>query len=163
MTRSTLRHVTYMPCGIHDLQHMWCSVLQCVAVWHHPHCVIVYVRHFTHFRTIYIHTITRTHTRRLQPGASHYACCRFLWVLFCVEYVCLWKVCVYAIRVSLCVFRMECVCVVCSCARIKACIWIYTSWTMRWLRLVGSIKLQVSFAEYSLFCRALLQKRTIII
>jgi len=30
---------------------------------------------------------------------------------------------------------------------------------MGWLRLVGSIKLQVSFAEYSFFYRALLQKR----
>ena len=28
-----------------------------------------------------------------------------------------------------------------------------------WLRLVGSLKLQVSFAEYSLFYGALLQKR----
>jgi len=34
---------------------------------------------------------------------------------------------------------------------------------MRWLRSVGSIKLQVSFAEYRLFYRALLQKRTIIL
>jgi len=34
---------------------------------------------------------------------------------------------------------------------------------MRWLRLVGSLKLQVSFAEYSLFYRALLQKRPIIL
>jgi len=33
---------------------------------------------------------------------------------------------------------------------------------MEWLRLVGSIKLQVSFAEYRLFHRALLQKRPII-
>jgi len=32
-----------------------------------------------------------------------------------------------------------------------------------WLRLVGSIKLQVSFAEYSLFSWALLQKRPIIL
>jgi len=32
-----------------------------------------------------------------------------------------------------------------------------------WLRLVGSLKLQVSFAEYRLFCRALLQKRPIIL
>jgi len=31
-----------------------------------------------------------------------------------------------------------------------------------WLRLVGSLKLSVSFAEYRLFCRALLQKRPII-
>jgi len=34
---------------------------------------------------------------------------------------------------------------------------------MRWLRFVGSLKLHVSFAEYSLFCRALLQKRPIIL
>jgi len=34
---------------------------------------------------------------------------------------------------------------------------------MRWLRLVGSFKLWVSFAEYSLFHRALLQKRPIIL
>jgi len=30
---------------------------------------------------------------------------------------------------------------------------------MGWLRLVGSLKLQVSFAEYRLFYRSLLQKR----
>ena len=34
---------------------------------------------------------------------------------------------------------------------------------MGWLRLVGSLKLQVSFAEYCLFYRALLQKRPIIL
>ena len=34
---------------------------------------------------------------------------------------------------------------------------------MRWLRLVGSSKLWVSFAEYSLFGRAFLQKRLIIL
>jgi len=34
---------------------------------------------------------------------------------------------------------------------------------MGWLRLVGSIKLYVSFAEYCLFYRALLQKRPIIV
>jgi len=33
---------------------------------------------------------------------------------------------------------------------------------MGWLRSVASIKLQVSFAEYSLFSRALLQKRPMI-
>ena len=36
-------------------------------------------------------------------------------------------------------------------------------WTMEWLRLVGSLKLQVSFAEYRLFYSALLQKRPIIL
>jgi len=34
---------------------------------------------------------------------------------------------------------------------------------MGWLRLVGSIKFQVSFAEYHLFDRALLQKRPVIL
>jgi len=34
---------------------------------------------------------------------------------------------------------------------------------MGWLRLVGSLKLQVSFAEHRLFYRALLQKRPIIL
>ena len=34
---------------------------------------------------------------------------------------------------------------------------------MGWLRLVGSLKLQVSFAEYSLFSRALFQMRPIIL
>ena len=34
---------------------------------------------------------------------------------------------------------------------------------MGWLRLVGSLKLQVSFAEYRLFYRALLPKRPTIL
>ena len=34
---------------------------------------------------------------------------------------------------------------------------------MGWLRLVGSLKLQVSFAEYNLFHMALLQKRPMIL
>jgi len=40
---------------------------------------------------------------------------------------------------------------------------IYIHYSMGWLRWVGSLKLQVSFAEYSLFYRALLQKRPIIL
>jgi len=35
--------------------------------------------------------------------------------------------------------------------------------TVRWLRLVGSLKLYFSFAKYSLFYRALLQKRPMIL
>jgi len=34
---------------------------------------------------------------------------------------------------------------------------------MRWLQLVGSLKLSVSFAQYRLFYRALLQKRPVIL
>jgi len=40
---------------------------------------------------------------------------------------------------------------------------IWRSHVMGWLRWVGSIKLQVSFAEYHLFYRALLQKRPIVL
>ena len=36
-------------------------------------------------------------------------------------------------------------------------------WCKGWLRLVGSLQLWVSFAEYRLYCRALLQKRPIIL
>ena len=38
-----------------------------------------------------------------------------------------------------------------------------SEWHMGWLRLVGSLKLQVSFSEYRLFYRALLQKRRVIL
>ena len=39
----------------------------------------------------------------------------------------------------------------------------FSNCSMRWLPLVGSFKLQVSFAEYRLFYRALLQKRPILL
>ena len=39
----------------------------------------------------------------------------------------------------------------------------HTTYMGGWLRLVGSIKLHISFAEYRLFYRALLQKRPIIL
>ena len=51
--------------------------------------------------------------------------------------------------------------------KIAQCVMIRAHWAvfpyghMGWLRLVGSLKLQVSFAEYRLFYRALLQKRPI--
>ena len=58
---------------------------------------------------------------------------------------------------------------VCVRVRVRACVracvhvhmYAYVMWyvNMGWLRLVGSLKLWVSFAEYSLFYRALLQKR----
>ena len=48
----------------------------------------------------------------------------------------------------------------------KVCVWhSFTEhqYTIGWLRLVGSLKLQVSFADYRLFYRAPLQKRPIIL
>ena len=57
---------------------------------------------------------------------------------------------------------------VCIYIFIHLCIHSYThksdsAIAMEWLRLVSSFKLQVSFAEYSLFHRALVQKRPIIL
>ena len=66
---------------------------------------------------------------------------------------------------------------VCTCTRVYVCVCMFvlvvsicipvTSETktahMGWLRSVGSLKLKVSFAEYSLFYRALLEKRPIIL
>jgi len=45
------------------------------------------------------------------------------------------------------------------CVRVCVCI-VSGFLCMGWLRLVGSLKLYVSFSEYSLFYRALLQKET---
>ena len=41
--------------------------------------------------------------------------------------------------------------------------YIHRNRPMGWLQSVGLIKSQVSFAEYCLFCRALLQERPIIL
>jgi len=60
--------------------------------------------------------------------------------------------------VVLCCSELQCVAVCCSVLRSSVC----RLFTTGWLRLVGSLKLWVSFAEYSLFYRALLQKRPII-
>jgi len=40
-------------------------------------------------------------------------------------------------------------------------VWLIHMWSMGWRQLVGSIKLQVSFVEYRLFHRVLLQQRPI--
>ena len=54
-----------------------------------------------------------------------------------------------------------------TCTSICICILIYMYMPvysyMEWLRLVGSLKLSVSFAEHSLFYRALLHKKPIIL
>ena len=80
---------------------------------------------------------------------------------------------------SLLCLRQVCeyVCV-CTCERVSLslclsvslslslCVWVsnlFSFYAMGWLRLVGSLKLYVSFAEYRLFYRAPLQKRPIIL
>ena len=57
-----------------------------------------------------------------------------------------------------------CVCICVPSKMTSLCMYTYRHvYDMGWLRSVGSIKLQVSFAEYSLFHRALLQKRPMIL
>jgi len=46
---------------------------------------------------------------------------------------------------------------------VSVCEYVCFSVCMGWLRIVGSLKLQVSIGEYSLFYRALLQKRPVIL
>jgi len=66
--------------------------------------------------------------------------------------------------VCVCVCACACVCVRESIYQSAALIDLLSDGAaMGWLRLVGSLKLQVSFAEYSLFYRALLQKRPVIL
>jgi len=78
------------------------------------------------------------------------------------------------------IYTNKCMCVA-MCARVLVYLWIFvTVWWrseltanidwdvaavcgMGWLRLVGSSKLYVSFAEYSLFYRTLLQKRPMLL
>jgi len=68
----------------------------------------------------------------------------------------------------LCYWQCECVCVLSVisvaqrsvCCSVRACVYCLF---MGWLRLVGSLKSYVSFAEYRLFYRALLQKRPMIL
>jgi len=49
-----------------------------------------------------------------------------------------------------------------TCEWVMSQIWMSHVIDMGWLRLLGSIKLQVSFAEYCLFFRALLQMKPIV-
>jgi len=80
--------------------------------------------------------------------------CACVCVCMCVPLV--WEVSM--LRIAPCVCVCACVCV--------SLVWevstLQIAPTMGWLPSVGSIKLQVSFAEYRLFYRALLQKRPII-
>ena len=99
-------------------------------------------------------------------------CCSWaLWLCICVDGC----VCVYDrtnvrnFSLCMCVTDEECQSVVhgrCACVSGLIGVRAYDRMNVRnfslcmgWLRLVGSFKLQVSFAEYCLFHRALLQKR----
>jgi len=98
----------------------------------------------------------------------------------CVVCVCMCVLCVYVcVRACICVLVIWCgmcvwMCVLSVCVSTSAlCVYVcmhmplhtteslilHLMHYMGWLRLGGSLKLLVSFTEYSLFYRALLQKR----
>jgi len=100
----------------------------------------------------------------------------YLWTC---DHTCIWTlrlyghVCIYLdgndrpqileiIYMYKCLYVCACVCAwhtICMCV----CVCLYDIPHMEWLQVVGSLKLHVSFAEYNLFCRALLQKRPFIL
>jgi len=59
--------------------------------------------------------------------------------------------------------ELQSVCSVAVCCSVLKCVVVCQHFGMGWLRSLGSIKVQVSFVEYSLFYRALLQKRPVIL
>jgi len=107
--------------------------------------------------------------------------CMYVWV--CIMYVCEdYHVRVQrssCIHVRVCISsrgHLHCMCAVIQsrivhyvcevhyvCVQRSSCIHVWVCIHMGWLRSVGSIKLYVSFAEYCLFYKALLQKRPIIL
>ena len=98
-------------------------------------------------RYIYIHTCIYTYT--------------YMYVYIYVYVYVYIHICVY---ISLCIVAL---CVQCGGLRWSwnmTYIWYYCAWKgvvyMGWLRLLGSLKLQVSFAENHFFYMALLQKET---
>ena len=74
-------------------------------------------------------------------------------------------ICIF-VRIQQILAHYPCLCVThksaSTCTELE-CATIMANGRMRWLRLVGSLKSQVSFAEYRLCYRALLQKRPIIL
>jgi len=85
-------------------------------------------------------------------------------VLQCVAVCCSVLCCSVLQCVAVCCSVLQCVAVCCSVLltsiRLLYTLTLARYTLMMWQRLLGSLKLQVSFAQYSLFYRALLQKET---
>jgi len=115
-------------------------------------------------------------------------CILYVYMSMCTIYVHMYIICLYVYVYNICahVYYMSiclCVCVstclcfcvsICLCVCVSMCLCVCISmseaagragarYSMEWLRLVGSFKLYVSFAEYSLFHRSLLEKRLMIL
>jgi len=70
------------------------------------------------------------------------------------------NVCIY---IYVCICTYVYICIMLIITYIYEGIYMCTYTRMGWLRLVGSLKLYVSFEKYSLFYRALLQKRHVLL
>jgi len=97
----------------------------------------------------------RVHVRVCVCACACVHVCVRVWIC---EFVCMpARICLFV-----CPFVLPSVCLsVFLSVCLSVNLYVYQS--MGWLQLVGSFKLQVSCAEYSLFYRALLQKRPIIL
>jgi len=155
----------------HHVSCVTSCVLQCVAsdyvccsVLHHIMCVAVCC-----IKTCMLQCVASHHVccSVFQYTCSHHASCLTSCVLQCVaSHLVRCSVLHHIICVALCLFKS---CVTRHIMCVATCVNWYCHTTLSaenaigWLRSVGSIKLQVSFAEYCLFYRALLQKRPIIV
>ena len=135
-----------------------CSVLQCVAVSQ------TYVISHACKRRPYNERLWK----RAWKGDQHFGrdFCVCMWKNVCVFFVC---ACVWMCFLCVHVYQCVCVCVrACVCVSVLICKGVYKEdtpreGTMGWLRLVGSLKLQVSFAKEPYKRDDILQKRPIIL
>ena len=121
-------------CCVYISIYVVCIYICCVYVYIYMLCVYIYV-----------------------VRMCIYICCVYIYML-CV-YIYIYVACIYTHKYIM--RRLQYVCI-CADSSTAAQYHILCD-TMGWLRLVGSLKLEVSFAEYRLFHRALLQKRLIIL
>ena len=164
-------------------------VCTCIyLVFHHIYSVHV-LMHSNRHRLVCVRV--RVYVRACVRACMCVRTCVLMCVYACVPVCMCVGVCVF-VRACVCVCMYVCVCVcvresvwvcVCVCVQgihaaltsthidhtLKRMYWLkhlrtYTRQSdMGWLQSVGSIKLHVSFAEYCLFHRALLQKKPIIL
>ena len=156
-----------MTCSYVSDMSSYVSVCVCV-------CVCVSFIRIKNWRlSLFVRRVCYVSIRRKEVMAQLYVCHVFIrmkkwWLSYmCVVCVVTWS---YPCHdVSMCVRWLIHMCAM-THLFLWQCSWLIYIFTvsawlvhMGWLRLVGSLKLSVSSTEYSLFCRALLQKRPIIL
>ena len=148
-----------MCCSVVQRAAVWCSVVQCGVVC--SRCSALQCSAVILFFIMIIYYIIEEVVHVLQCGAAWYSV---------VQYGAVWCSALQrdAVRCSVVQLFQSlsflCHLFVISLSFLCHLFVVYISSTyMGWLHVVGSLKLQVSFAEYRLFYRALLQKRPTIL